>query len=216
MFWKKKIDTLIENIDQYFDTIDQALIVYKDGIRNYLYAQDRKEFEDNLRSLSDLDSQSSALRREIENALYTKTALVRSRGDIMRLLEKTRNVMDMLSDSLSQFEIEMPFIPQELNADFIRLTEFSVLALETAIPAAKSYFRDPKSIPDKISRAYYYEKEAGKCAQQIKRTVFHKMDKLKLSEKFHLRYFALHIENLSKAADSLADQLAVMSIRSTM
>lgn len=216
MFGKKKTDTLIENIDSYFDTIDRSLLVYKEGVRNYLYDSERTQFEDNLKSLSELEAQASELRRGIENALYTQTALIRSRGDIMRLLEKTRNIMDMLGDSLQQFEIETPFIPQELCADFIRLTEFSTLTLETTVPAAKAYFRDPKSIPDRISRAYYYEKEATRCAQEIKRTVFHKMDKLKLSEKFHLRYFALHIENLSKAADGLADQLAVMSIRRTM
>ena len=42
------------------------------------------------------------------------------------------------------------------------------------------------------------------------------MNGLKLSYKFHLSYFALHIENLSKAAENLADQLAVMAIRRTL
>lgn len=124
MFGKRKTDTLIENIDSYFDAIDRSLLVYKEGVRNYLYDSERTQFEDNLKRLSELEAQASELRRGIE--------------------------------------------------------------------------------------------EATRCAQEIKRTVFHKMDKLKLSEKFHLRYFALHIENLSKAADGLADQLAVMSIRRTM
>ena len=59
-------------------------------------------------------------------------------------------------------------------------------------------------------------KEAIKYSQTIKRTVFHNMANLKLSEKFHLRYFALHIENLAKAAENVADQLAVMAIRRTL
>ncbi len=124
MFGKRKTDTLIENIDSYFDAIDRSLLVYKEGVRNYLYDSGKEEFESNLKKLSELEAQASELRRGIE--------------------------------------------------------------------------------------------EVTRCAQEIKRTVFHKMDKLKLSEKFHLRYFALHIENLSKAADGLADQLAVMSIRRTM
>ncbi|MGM9742035.1 MAG: DUF47 domain-containing protein [Candidatus Cryptobacteroides sp.] len=215
MFGRKNTDRLIENIDKYFDSLDQALLVYKEGVRNYLYSN-KNEFNDNLQSISRFESESSSLRREIENALYTQTALVRSRGDIMRMLDKTRNIVDMLYDSIFQFEIETPFIPSEMNADFIKLTEFAVLSLEALVPAAKSYFRDPQTIPDKISRAYYYEKEASRYAITIKRTVFHKMDGLKLSEKFHLRYFALHIENLSKAAGNLADQLAVMAIRRTL
>ncbi|MGM9736533.1 MAG: DUF47 domain-containing protein [Candidatus Cryptobacteroides sp.] len=215
MFGRKKTNKLIEDIDRYFDLIDQQAIVFKDGVRNYLYTNN-EAFSANLLRMSTLDSQTEVLRREIENALYTQTALVRSRGDIMRLLEKTRNITEILNESLLQFEIETPFIPSELNGEFMKLTEFSTLAVEAAVPASKAYFNAPDTIPDKISRAYYYEKEAVKYSQTIKRTVFHKMTSLKLSEKFHLRYFALHIENLSKAAANVADQLAVMTIRRTL
>lgn len=195
--------------------MDQAVLVFKDGVRNYLYSNS-VDFNDNLQKMSSIEGETEVLRREIENALYTQTALVRSRGDIMRLLEKTRNITDILNDSLFQFEIETPFIPSQLNPEFMKLTEFSTLAVEAVVPAAKAYFRTPDTVPDKISRAYYYEKEAVKYSQTIKRTVFHNMTSLKLSEKFHLRYFALHIENLAKAAENVADQLAVMAIRRTL
>ena len=212
MFKSKKTDVLIENIDKYFATIDGALLVFKDGVRNYLYSS-TEGFNDNLQHMSQLETEASMLRREIENALYTQTALVRSRGDIMRLLEKLGHIVNILSDSLFQFEIENPFIPTEQNNDFIKLTEFSTLAVESALPAAKAYFREPEVIADKITRVYFYKKETKKYAQAIKRKVFHEMINLKLSEKFHLRYFALHIENLSDAAEEAADQLSVMAIK---
>lgn len=215
MFGKRKINKLIEDIDRYFDLIDQSVLVFKDGVRNYLYSNN-DDFNENLKKISSLEGEIDVLRRELENSLHTQTALVRSRGDIMRLLEKTRSITDLLYDSLFQFEIETPYIPSELNAEFMKLTEFSALAVEAVIPAAKSYFKAPETVPDKISRAYFYEKEAVSYSQTIKRTVFHNMTSLKLSEKFHLRYFALHIENLSKAAETVADQLAVMAIRRTM
>ena len=215
MFGRKKANKLVEDIDRYFDLLDQSVLVFKEGVRNYLYSN-TNGFNENLMKMSALDSESSVLRREIENALYTQTALVRSRADIMRLFEKTRNITDILNESLFQFEIETPFIPSELNQEFMKLTEFSTLAVEAIVPAAKAYFKTPDLVPDKISRAYFYEKEAVKYAQTIKRTVFHNMASLKLSEKFHLRYFALHIENLAKAAENVADQLAVMAIRRTL
>mgnify|MGYP003467056908 FL=1 len=215
MFGRRQADQLIKEIARYFDLMDQSVLVFKDGVRNYLYSN-ADDFNANLQKMSVLESETDVLRREIENALYTQTALVRSRGDIMRLFEKTRNIMDILNDSLFQFEIETPFIPKELNPEFMKLTEFSTLAVEAVVPAAKAYFKSPETVPDKISRAYFYEKEAVKYSQTIKRTVFHNMPSLKLSEKFHLRYFALHIENLSKAAENVADQLAVMAIRRTL
>ena len=215
MFGLKKTNKLIEDIDRYFDLIDESLLVFKDGVRNFLYS-DQSAFNDKLKQMSSLDSEIEVLRRSIENDLYSQSALERSRADIMRLFEKTRNITDILNDSLFQFEIETPFIPSELNSEFLKLTEFATLAVEAVVPASKAYFRSPQTVPDKISRTYYYEKEAVKYSQTIKRTVFHKMTALKLSEKFHLRYFALHIENLSKAASNVADQLAVMAIRRTM
>jgi hypothetical protein len=42
------------------------------------------------------------------------------------------------------------------------------------------------------------------------------MQHLKLSEKFHLRYFALHIEDLSTAAVKVAEQLSVMAIKRSL
>ncbi len=215
MFGRRKANKLIDDIDRYFSMLDQAVLVFKSGVRNYLYSN-KEDFNENLLSMSTLDSEASVLRREIENALYTQTALIRSRADIMRLFEKTRNITDILNDSLFQFEIETPFIPSELNSEFMKLTEFSTLAVEAVVPAAKAYFKAPETVPDKISRAYFYEKEAIKYSQTIKRTVFHNMANLKLSEKFHLRYFALHIENLAKAAENVADQLAVMAIRRSL
>ena len=212
MFGRKKANKLVEDIDRYFDLMDQSVLVFKEGVRNYLYSN-TNGFNENLMKMSALDSESGVLRREIENALYTQTALVRSRADIMRLFEKTRNITDILNESLLQFEIETPFIPSELNQEFMKLTEFSTLDFEAVVPSAKAYFRTPDLVQEKISRAYFYEKEAVKYSQTIKRNVFHNMSSLKLSEKFHLRYFALHIENLAKAAANVADQLAVMAIR---
>jgi uncharacterized protein Yka (UPF0111/DUF47 family) len=215
MFGRRKSNKLIEDIDRYFDLVDRQVLVFKEGVRNYLYSNNQ-DFNENLKIMSSLESETEVLRREIENALYTQTALVRSRADIMRLFEKTRNITDILNDSLLQFEIETPFIPSELNQEFMKLTEFSTLSVESVVPAAKAYFKDPETVPDKISRSYFYEKEAVKYSQTIKRRVFHNMTNLKLSEKFHLRYFALHIENLAKAAANVADQLAVMAIRRTL
>lgn len=215
MFGRKKSNKLIEDIDRYFDLVDKQVLVFREGVRNFLYSNNQ-DFNENLKSMSSLESETEVLRREIENALYAQTALVRSRADIMRLFEKTRNITDILNDSLFQFEIETPFIPSELNQEFMKLTEFSTLSVEAVVPAAKAYFKDPETVPDKISRSYFYEKEAVKYSQTIKRWVFHNMTNLKLSEKFHLRYFALHIENLAKAAANVADQLAVMAIRRTL
>ena len=212
MFNLKNTNKTIQDIDTFFDTIDETILVFKSGVKNYLY-NNTEQFNDNLQSMAKLEKTSNELRRSIESKLYTHSLMAEVRGDVLRLLERLENVVDILARNLFQFEVEIPFIPVELNNDFIKLTETSTLSVEGISPAAKAYFRTPDLMTDKIHRVYFYEQETNKLAQSIKRKVFHEMDKLKLSEKFHLRYFTLHIEELSHAAEKIADLLSVMAIK---
>ena len=77
----------------------------------------------------------------------------------MQLLEEMDNLIDQAKKNLFQFEVETPHIPAELISDFIRLTQTSVSAAESTIPAAKSYFNEPVNVNEKIHRVYFYEKE---------------------------------------------------------
>ena len=137
MWFFKRIDKTNEQIDSFFDTVDQALLVFKQGVKNYLYSE-TDAFNDNLATITKLESDAELMRREIESGLYSRTSYIRMRGDVMRLLERMGHIVDLLNDNLYQFDIERPYIPAELNADIQRLTELSTQAVETTIPAAKA------------------------------------------------------------------------------
>jgi predicted phosphate transport protein (TIGR00153 family) len=215
MFTFKHANKSIELIERFMDKIDQGVLIFQEGVKNYLY-ENKENFADNLKTLSTLETEADIIKRKIENMLYTQSLMPQLRGDIMRLLEDLDNFIDLTKTNLFQFDVEVPFIPSQLHNDMIKLTELSVRAAETVIPAARAYFRDPESIKEKIHRVYLYEQEADKLADSIKRKVFQDMPNLKLSEKFHLRYFTLHIENLSDAAERAADLLTIMAIKRTI
>jgi predicted phosphate transport protein (TIGR00153 family) len=205
----------IELIEHFMTQVDQGVLVFQEGVKSYL-SENQQSFSDHLRTLSNLETEADITKRKIENLLYTRSLMPQLRGDIMRLLEDLDNIIDLAKTSLYQFDVEVPYIPAELHPDFIKLTEVSVAAVETVIPAARAYFRDPEFIKEKIHRVYFYEKEVDKIAMTIKRKAFQEMTNLKLSEKFHLRYFTLHIETLSDAAEKVADLLSIMAIKRTM
>ena len=215
IFSNKRADMLLERIDALLGIVDNSLIVFKDGINNYLY-NDENGFAENLSAMATLETEAGARVREIESTLYSRGYLMRSRGDIMRLLERFDHIITIVSSDLIQFEIEAPNIPEELKKQFVKLAELASLSVESSIPGTKAYFNDPKNVAETTNRVYFYEKEAVKLSQAIKKTVFHDMDNLKLSEKFHLRYFALHIEDLAKAGVKVAEQLSVMAIKRSL
>ena len=208
----KHANKSIKQIDQFLDKIDEGNLIFKEGVKNYLNGN-HESFNDNLKTLSTLENEADIIRRKIENTLYTQSLMPQLRGDIMRLLEELDNIIDLAKHNLFQFDVEVPFIPTELNQELIKLTELSASAVESVIPAARSYFRDPDSIKEYLHRVYLFEKEVDKMADSIKRRVFHDMPGLKLSEKFHLRYFTLHIESLSDEAQRAADLLNIMAIK---
>ena len=212
MFRSKKVSQSIKDLDTYMEHLDECTLVFKNGVKHFLDGSSA-EFQDNLNTITKLRDTTTELRRNIEYEFYSLAMLRDNRVDIMQLLERLDKIADLLFKNLWQYEIEVPFFPAELTVNFLKLIEISSLAVEGSIEAAKIYFRNPSHITEKIHRIYYFEKEVMKQAQGIKRQVFHEMDNMKLSQKFHLRYFTLHIEELAEEAVRVADLLSIMMIK---
>ncbi|MEN8138804.1 MAG: DUF47 family protein [Bacteroidota bacterium] len=208
----KSSKSVIRDIEEYIDKIDQGGLLFKKGIVDYLDERE-KSFQDVLLSIRKEEGKADTLRRKIENELYLHSLLPEHRGDLMRLLEKMDDIMDLMKENLYQFDVEEPTVPEEIHDDFKRLADLSISAVEELLPAVRVYFTDPKAVKDRLHRVYFYEKETDKLALEIKRSIFKKIPNLRQSQKIHLRYFTLHIENVSDAAEVVADILTIMAIK---
>ena len=70
MFGTKKINKTISDLDGFLDCLDESILIYKDGIKNYLEGNSN-DFNDNLKSITRLRDNSIEMRRTIENDLFT-------------------------------------------------------------------------------------------------------------------------------------------------
>ena len=206
------MNQIIADLDQFIDKMDECVLLYKNGIRNYLEGNSQA-FADNIKGVMTIRESTTDLRRNIENSLYSYTLVSENRVDILQLLEHMDMIVGQLYKNLVQYEIEIPFFPSELNVEFLKLVELASLSVETTAQAIRDNFRSPQQLQEKIHRIYYYEKEADKLAQAIKRKVFHEMDNFKLSQKIHLRYFTLHVEQIAEEAMKAADLLSVLAVK---
>ena len=200
-------------IDEFLDAVSESALVFKLGIKNYLQSESNI-FEQRIKTISDLENKADNLRRSIENRLYMHTLIPEHRGDVLAILENTDNVIDTLKETLIQFDIEQPDIPQGLYNAFIDLTNMSIESTESLVHAIRAFFKDVRAVTDHLHKVMFYEKEADRIGDNIKRDAF-KMD-LELSKKIHLRYFALHIQNVSDRAEEVADRLAIYTIKRTI
>ena len=212
MFGRNKTNQIISELEQFINKMDECVLIYKNGIKNYLEGNSQA-FNENILSVMTIREDTTELRRNIENSLYSFTLVSENRVDILQLMEHIDMIIGQLYKNLVQYEIEIPFFPSELNIEFLKLVELASLSVEIAAQAMRDNFRSPQLVPEKIHRIYYYEKEADKLAQAIKRKVFHEMDNFKLSQKIHLRYFTLHVEQIAEEAMEAADLLSILAIK---
>jgi len=211
----KTSKNVILNIDEYFDNIELGILNFKEGVNNYLEGN-ISEFENNLNKVKKHEEVADAIIRKIENDFYVHSLMPNSSSDILSLLEKTDDIIDKVKDNLSQFDVEDPYFPEDIKNDFSRLISLSVKSAENVIPAARVFFTAPNLVIDKLQKVRFYERETERLAIKIKRTLFKEMPFLKLSEKIHLRYFTLHVEQVAEASKVVAKMLSSLVIKIKM
>ena len=213
MFFRKTKST-IDRINTFLDSIDQGILVFREGVKNYL-EDDVDSFDKSLQKMIHLEATADSKLKKISNEFFEHSLMPQFNSDLVNLLENLDDIIDNAKENLYQFDVETPFIPKSLVSDFVRLTEVSTAAAETVVPAVRAFFESPSGVKDKEHRVYYYEKEADTLAADLKRRIFKEMDDLELSQKMHFRYFTLHIEQISDLAEKAARVLALLIIKTS-
>lgn len=197
-------------IDSFLDTVSDSATTFQLAMEDYLAGR-IPQFEERLSQIREYEHRADDLRVSIERFLYERTLIPENRGDVLAILENTDEVIDNIKDSLVQFSVEMPQIPSELNDLWIQTTRASVAAVEQLVFAVRSFFRDIAAVNNYIHKVYFFEREADHIGERLGRQIF-AMD-IELSRKSQLRFFAIHIERISDAAQNVCDRLSIYTIK---
>ena len=206
----KKSKFLETQIDEFLNTISQGSIIFRNGIREYLDGE-IPNFENMIGEISKLENRADELRHDIESQLYKHSLIPEIRGDVLGLLENMDTVINAEKKTLTQFSVEMPDVPAEYDKDYLALADVCMSSAEALVTAARAFFHDFNMVSNYLHKVYFYEKEADKISDRLKRRIF--ASELDLSRKIHLRYFALHIETISDHAEDVADRLGISTIK---
>ncbi len=203
---------LVSEIDSFWDTISKAALVFRAGVSDYFNKRPER-LKTRLEEIDNLEGEADGLRRSIKQQLYSQMLIPESRGVVLALLETSDNAIDRTKKILNSLDIEKPDVPESLVADFIELAEASANAMDQMVKAARAFFSDLKIINDFINKAYFYEHEADKLEDHIKRKAFENTEIKELSGKIQIKYFAEKISTLSDDAEAVCERLAIYSIK---
>jgi predicted phosphate transport protein (TIGR00153 family) len=206
----KKSKILVTQIDEFLDIVSRGSIIFQNGIREYLDGA-IDCFENTIGEISKLENRADELRHSIENQLYMNSLIPEIRGDVLGLLENMDTVINAQKKTLTQFSVEMPSIPAEYGKDYLALADVCMNAAEALVTAVRAFFHDFNMVKNYLHKVYFFEKEADKIGDRLKRRIF--ASDLDLSCKIHLRYFAMHVENISDHAEDVADRLGISTIK---
>ena len=209
----RRTRALEAQIDQFLDAVSEGCLVFGKGIEDYL-RHDEGSFEERKTAIGVLEAKADVLRREVETRLYAESLIPDHRGDVLGLLENLDNVIDLAKQTLGQFEVERPEIPDELAGDYLGLANAGVQAAQHLVDSCRAFFREITAVRSHLHKVYFFEKEADRLADGLKRRIF-ALD-VELARKIHLRYFCLHVENLSDRAEEVADRLSIYTIKRTI
>ena len=208
----RKANAIIDRLDDFFQIIDSGTLCFDEGIKHFL-SGNIDGFHQKLDLGRSLERQADSLLKQIEYDLYKYSLLPELRSDVMRLIQRVDDIMDTMKEVLVQFDVERPHVPSVLHASLLQLSGYCMQAARESNKAASIFFRKSEDVRTHIDNAIDYERKADDLAENIKRKVFHELDELSLPEKFHLRYFTLHIESVSDIAKSIAYTLNLMLVK---
>ncbi len=208
LFGKTKL--LEVKIDEFLSHTSEVGLLFLEGIRNYLEGR-VEEFEARCRQVTELEKHADNLRHEIERQLYLETLIPESRGDVLGILEHTDVVINSAKAALTQFSVEEPDIPDDLNADYLELADFGSRAVQELVSGIRSFFRSGSSVSDYTHKVSFWEKEADQVGEKLRRRIFeHDLD---LSRKIHLSNFVQHIDSVADEAENVSERLAISAIK---
>jgi len=206
----KKTREIAEKIDNFLDVIQKASIDFKKGWICFLNGE-IKECKLFTESVDSLEEKADALRREIENNIYSETLIPQSRGDVLAILENSDNVLNLLSRITIHLLIEMPEINKKYKKNFIELVDAVSDAVDAMVMAVRSYFKDIATIRDYINKVKIFEKDTDRIGEELERAVF--KEKIELARKIQIKYFVEKLEQIADLAEDVTDRLTIYSIK---
>ncbi len=200
-------------IDEFLNVVSEAAIVFDKGMELYLSGR-YEEFEEKVNQAILYERKADELRTTVEKYLYLHTLIPENRGDVLAILENTDTVIDHIKDTLVDILIEKPVISMQFDHFFKETVKATASTVEMMVKAVRAFFTNLNAVDDHIHKVYYFEKEADKYADSLKRQIFDST--LDLAHKMHLRFFVIHIEKISDFAQNVCDRVSIYTIKRKM
>ena len=209
LFGKK--NKVYEMIEKYLATVWESIELFRKTIEIYFEKGLAREFIEMIESTHLSESLADDIRRDMELALYEKSLIPESRGDILGLIEATDKVLNKAQSVLYQIETESLHIPDELKDDFIRLVNTNISAYESAIEGFKTLFVNVNNVRDKVKEVDKKESSSDRMERDFIRKIF--SSNYDIGQKILLKDLVIEVGSISDRSEDVTDRLSIVAAK---
>lgn len=202
---------LEDRVDRFFLLLSEASVIYRLAVRTYLRERVSEEFTARLKQVHEIETEADVLRRAIEKDIYSEMLIPDARGDVLGLIETSDEIFSLFASSLWAFSNEKPQITDELKAEYRRLTNMVIKAVEELASGCQVFFRSPHLVPTHTAKVVLFEREADTLSKSLKIQIF--SNGLDLQEKLHLREFVDCIKVIADRSEDVSDRLTIYALK---
>lgn len=208
--WKKQrqIETAIED---YLQETELCVSTFGEAFNTYFNEGLGPKFVELADRTHAHESKSDDKRRDIERALYGRTLIPESRGDILGMLEALDKVPNKCESVLYQVVLENIMIPKEYHDRIGNLIKINVESYRILCEAVRHLLANTGELLTEAGLVDHKESESDSIEHELIKTIFSsEMDK---ADKILLRDLILAIGSISDRAENAADRLSIIAAK---
>ena len=200
-------------ITEYLDLVNRGSLTFKRDLNRYI-KKNFELFEESLTDIKEIENNADEHQKDIKYKLYKYMLIPESRADVLGIIEEIDTITDLAKEVIYEISIEKPFIPEELENDFLELVENSTEAVDMLVKAVRAFFEEISQVNDYVNKVHFFEHQADKNEERLKRKIFSEhFEKIDIAHKLQLRYFIEEIAALSDQAESVSEDVSVAAIK---
>ncbi len=209
---KNKSRDLLNHIEGFLGYVTEVSLHFEEAVKDYILGR-TEDFEKRRIEVAAIERKADDALKTVKYELYAYKLIPDTRADVFKLMGDMDDVVDFSKDLLMEISIEKPVIPEFLQDDMIRLSEASSKAVSSLVRAVRAFFSDLHIVDDRVSKVVFYEEEADKLEESIKRRAFSSEEIDMLSRKVQIRYFTERIALLSDISEDISKNVLIYAVK---
>lgn len=197
-------------INDYYDQVMNGALIFREGVRYYLRG-DHDLFRERLTRLDVSEGIGDTFRRSLEDIIYRMKKIPEDRGDVLGLVENSDKILNKLSLTLIEMDIQKPVIPDEIKDLFLKQADQVSLSVEQMVTGIRTFFAKGRRCDECIQSVMQAEKETDRIGNEIRGNIFR--SSIGLAYKNHIRYFISQLEDIADQAEDVCDRLSIAMIK---